>query len=125
MKNLITYKKLCDMMTVLKQFIIENPDVFRTPGRIQNHMHLASNNCKKIREIYQQYKYGNCSIEQVASAVVIAKFWHDNALFENVMGSIASLTYIVSVYEPRACTVHPDFYIKAKCLCKFMHEDFV
>lgn len=118
----ISYDYFCHISTKLENFITENSKVLTSPGKLQNKLHLASNNCKELHKIAQSYWQGCIPLRRLVLSIIVVKFWKDRAVFENCMGDRAVYRYMVSRYAPRLPYARANIYIKAKSLEKFMFD---
>lgn len=118
----ISYDYFCHISAKLENFVIENPKVLISPGRLQNKLHLASNNCKELHKIAQSYWKGCTPLRRLVLSIIVVKFWKDCAIFENCMGDCAVYRYMVSRYNPHLPYARADIYIKAKSLENFMFD---
>ena len=118
----ISYDYFCHISTKLENFIIENPKVLTSPGKLQNKLHLASNNCKELHKIAQSYRKGSVSLRRLVLFIIVVKFWKDRAVFENCMGDCAVYRYMVARYKPHLPYARANIYIKAKSLENFMFD---
>ena len=118
----ISYDYFCHISVKLEKFVTENPKVLATPGRLQNKLHLASNNCKELHKIAQSYRNGRVPLRRLVLSIIVVKFWKDCAVFENCMGDCAVYRYMVARYEPCLPYARANIYTKAKSLEKFMFD---
>lgn len=118
----ISYDYFCHISAKLENFVKENPKVLTTPGRLQNKLHLASNNCKELHKIVQSYWIGRIPLRRLVLSIIVVKFWKDCAVFENCMGDCAVYQYMVARYEPCLPYARANIYTKAKSLEKFMFD---
>ena len=91
----ISYSQFCNLTTSLERFLKENPKVLSRPQYIQNKLHLASNNCHRLFQLSASYRKGSYSLQRIALAIIAAKFWRDNTIFENAIGDWATYSYMV------------------------------
>ena len=119
----ISYDYFCETTARLEKFIVENPKVLTSPGKLQNKLHLASNDCKELHKIARKYWYDNTvSLRRLVLSIVVVKFWKDSTVFENSMGDQAVYLYMVNRYKPSLPYARADIYTKAKSLEKFMFD---
>lgn len=118
----ISYDYFCNISVKLEKFVTENPKVLSSPGKLQNKLHLASNNCKELHKIARLYWSGCVPLRRLVLSIIVVKFWKDNAIFENCMGDCAVYQYMVARYEPHLPYARADIYTKAKSLEKFMFD---
>lgn len=91
----ISYSQFCNLATSLERFLKENPEVLTRPQYIQNKLHLASNNCRRLYVLSASYLKGSYSLRRMALAIMAAKFWRNNTIFENAIGDWATYSYMV------------------------------
>ena len=118
----ITYSLFCNLATSLEQFLKENPKVLSRPQYIQNKLHLASNNCRRLYMLSASYRKGSYSLRRMVLAIMAAKFWRDNTIFENATGDWATYDYMVGrLPNSQHESVH-DVGSRAKGLELFMFD---
>lgn len=117
----ISYDYFCNITASLTKFLLENPRVMSRPMYIQTKLHLASNNCPDIYDLVNDYRYGCCSIHTIVLAIIVAKFWKSDTLFENAMGDVATYYYMVNKLDETNLTAK-DFHSKVLALQNYMFD---